>query len=112
MLTLTAVVVTARPVVGIYLIGFLTLFTDGTVSPWYPFLKNMSSWESILYLEQRMFISPFEVFLAIAVVVAWLLRLLIDGPSRPFIQGRLLWPLVAFGGFSCWGLRGGRRHRR
>jgi O-antigen ligase len=103
MLTLTAVVVTARPVVGIYLIGFLTLFTDGTVSPWYPFLKNMSSRESILYLNNAMFTSPFEVVLGIT-AVAWLLRLLIDRGGGTFVRGRLLWPMVAFGGFVLLGV--------
>ena len=103
MLMVTAVVLTARPVVGIYLIGFLSLFTDGAVSSWYPFLKNMSARESILYLGNAAILSPLEVVLAIT-TVAWLLRLLIDRGSGRFVRGALFWPMVVFGGLVLLGV--------
>ena len=103
MLMATAVVLTARPVVGMYLIGFLSLFTDGAVSSWYPFLKSMSARESILYLGNAAILSPLEVVLAIT-TVAWLLRLLIDRGSGRFVRGALFWPMVVFGGLVLLGV--------
>src|SRR5436305_2604186 len=39
-----------RPHYGIYLISGLSLVGDSLLDPWYPFVKNLSSAESLLYL--------------------------------------------------------------
>jgi hypothetical protein len=95
MLLLTAGLVVARPVAGIYLIGFFALFTDGAVSPWYPFTKNMSSHESILFINNAFILSPLEVLLALT-TVALLLRILLDRGSTRFVRASLFWPAMAF----------------
>lgn len=102
MLVLTAGLVIARPVAGIYLIGFFALLTDGAVSPWYPFTKNMSSHESVLFVSNALILSPLEVLLALT-VVAVLLRLLLDRGATRFVRGRLFWPFMAFLGFLLIG---------
>ena len=92
MLVLTAGLVIARPVAGIYLIGFFALLTDGAVSPWYPFTKNMSSHESVLFLGNALILSPLEVLLALTVVA-------VAPPPGPrprgarLVRGRLFWPV-------------------
>jgi O-antigen ligase len=102
MLVLTSGLVVARPVAGIYLIGFFALLTDGAVSPWYPFTKNMSSQESVLFVSNALILSPLEVVLGLT-LVAFVLRLLLDRGSTRFVRGRLFWPSTAFLGFLLVG---------
>jgi O-antigen ligase len=102
MLLLTTGLVVVRPVAGIYLIGFFALFTDGAVSPWYPFTKNMSSHESILYMGNAFVLSPLEVLVALT-TTALLVRLLLDRGSTKFVRAPLFWPAMAFLGFLFLG---------
>jgi O-Antigen ligase len=102
LLLLTAGLVVARPVAGLYLIGFFALLSDGAVSSWYPFTKNMSSHESILYVSNALILSPLEVLLALT-TVAFLLRVLLDRGSTRFVRGALFWPSMAFMGFLVLG---------
>ncbi len=103
MLLLISAVVAVKPIVGIYLVAFFTLFTDVSITPWFPFAKNMSSQESILYVGDQVIISPLEVVLAVT-TVAWLLRLLIDRTSTGFVRGRLLAPMLSFTAFLFLGI--------
>src|SRR5262245_39335011 len=80
MLFLTVGLVVARPVAGVYLIGFFSLFSDAAVSPWYPFTKNMSSHESVLYVSNALILTPLEVLLAL-MLVGLALRILVDRGS-------------------------------
>ena len=102
MLLITSIVVAVKPVAGVYIVVFFTLFTDSVVSPWYPFTKNLSSRESILFLSDAVAISPLEMVLAIT-MTAWLLRLFIDRRSITFVRGRLLVPMLVFVGFLFLG---------
>lgn len=97
MLLMASIVVAARPVAAIYLSTFFLLVTDAAISPTYPFGKNLSSSESMLFVAHGLIISPFELVLAIA-LVALLLRRLLDLPKVKLTRGGLLWPLMAFSG--------------
>jgi O-antigen ligase len=103
MLFLASIVVTFKPKFGLYLVAFFTLFTDGAVTSWFPFAKNMSSRESILYVSDSVILTPLEVVLAVT-TVAWLLRLCIDRASPRFVRGGLFRPVVVFSGFLLFGI--------
>jgi hypothetical protein len=103
MLLLASVLVTVSPVSGIYLVTFFTLMTDASISPSYPFAKNLSSRESILYVSDSLNLSPLELLLLLT-LSAWLLRLLLDRQSPPFVRGRLLRPVLIFTGFVVMGI--------
>jgi O-antigen ligase len=94
-----------RPTIGVYLIVFLTLVGDGVTTAWWPFTKNMSSRESILFVSDQLFLNPLEVLIG-ATTLAWLLHRLVD-PTWKLWRGRLFWPVLTFGAFVCFGfLRG------
>jgi|HigsolmetaAR202D_1030399.scaffolds.fasta_scaffold00165_8 hypothetical protein len=86
-----------RPVNGIFLITGFTLVSDQFLLYWYPFVKNMSSQESIFYLHSAVFISPFEVYLGLT-LLSWLSRMAAKGKYEIY-TGPLFWPALAF--FSC-----------
>jgi O-Antigen ligase len=102
MLLMAALIVAIKPVAGIYLSVFFLLVTDAAISPAYPFGKNMSSGESMLFIANSIFVSPFEVILAITVITL-ILRRLIDLPTVRIVRGGLFWPLMVFTGFLCIG---------
>jgi hypothetical protein len=114
MLLLATIVVTARPVAGLYLIGFFAFATDTAVSPWYPFTWNLSSRESVLYISNALYISPLEILL-IVTMASWLLRIWLDPASPATVRGRLLRPLLVFTAFVAVGFvygvgTGGQRY--
>lgn len=100
-LLLGAVCIIARPVIGIYLIVFLTLLGDAQLAWWYPFNKNLSSRESVLYVHDSLIFSPLELYLTLTTIV-WLLGRL-DPRRAPFERGTLLWPVLAFTAFVVLG---------
>lgn len=59
-----------RPVVGVYLIVFFALAGDSTLAPAYPFIKGLSSRESVLFVHDALVVSPLEVFL-VATFASW-----------------------------------------
>ncbi len=63
----TAIVV--LPILGVYGAVFLTMVGDTVTVPWYPFTKNLSSVESILFISDGLTMSPFELTIALTVVV-------------------------------------------
>ena len=80
-LVVACVAAFVRPVVGVYLIMFLTLVGDPVTMEWWPFTKNMSSRESILFVSDQLFLNPLEV-LAAFTMAAWLLQRLADPTWR------------------------------
>jgi len=102
-----------RPIIGVYLIMFLTLIGDNTTSTWYPFAKNMSSSESIFYVGDGVIVSPLEVFLVVT-MIAWLLNYQDRVGQqvrfgRQFRRGTLLYPLMGFTFFVLYGYLQGMR---
>jgi hypothetical protein len=113
LLLLLSVVVFARPVVGVYVVVAFTLLGDINTTPWYPFAKNFSSRESILFVSDQVIVSPLEYFLVLT-TASWLLRAISEARWR-FHAGVLLRPVVVFAGFVVLGLlyglaRGGTRN--
>jgi O-antigen ligase len=100
-LMLACVCAFLRPAAGIYVLVFLTMVGDVVTMPWWPFTKNMSSRESILYVNDNLFLNPLEVLAAIT-MIAWLLRSVAD-PTWRFVRGRMFWPILIFTGFVVFG---------
>jgi O-antigen ligase len=101
------VAVLSRPVRGVYIIMFFTLIGDNASASWYPFAKNMSSTESIFFVDDSVIISPLEVFLVVT-TIAWLLNYN-DRVGRRFHRGTLLIPLLGFTFFVLYGYVQGMR---
>ncbi len=83
-----------RPRYGVYQIVGFTLAGDSLLTPWFPFAKNFSSWESALYLHDAVVFSPVELFLvltAVSVMISWISR------RQPTLRtGQLFWPALFF----------------
>jgi hypothetical protein len=80
----------------------LTLIADTITVAWFPFNKNLSSWESIMYLSNGVSLSPLEI------TVMWGLGVTayrnLGRTGRPFVGSPLVPAFVAFGGFIVFGL--------
>jgi O-antigen ligase len=106
------VVCVTRPVWGVYLAVGLAMLGDAAIWPSYPFTKNLSSPESILYVANGISVSPLDLFIG-ALILGWVFQML---ATRTWVlyRGRLFRPMVAFTAFLfvgvLWGLgRGGDR---
>jgi hypothetical protein len=97
-----AVCIFYQPRYGIYLILGLTLVADRALLPWYPFVKNLSSWESLMYLHSSLIISPLETYIVFT-ALAWLGRMAFERRIR-IHTGLLFWPAVLFLAFITYGL--------
>jgi O-antigen ligase len=95
-----------RPTIGVYTIVSMTLIGDIVTTAWWPFTKNLSSRESILYLTDSVSINPLEI-LVFVTTVSWLLQRLVD-PTWRFRRGALFWPLMVFTGFVFVGVFRGK----
>jgi hypothetical protein len=101
-LVLGLVWVVLRPSVGVYAVIGFALVGDISTTPWYPFGKNFSSAESILFISDGLILNPAEVFLLVT-TASWLVRRIGD-PSWIFHRGALLAPIAAFSTFVVLGL--------
>lgn len=97
-----AALILYQPRVGLYLTVFLTLVGDSTLLPWYPFVKNFSSQESLLYLDDALIINPLETYL-ILLFISWWGRGAMQRKTA-FFTGPLFWPAVVFMVFVGLGL--------
>jgi len=68
------ILIILQPRYGLYLILFFSLLGDSFLMPWYPFVKNFSSSESIFYVQDTLIFSPAEAYLVL-VLLSWGLRL-------------------------------------
>jgi hypothetical protein len=98
-------VILIKPRYGLYLVVFLTLAGDFRLTPWYPFTKNFSSFESLLYLHDAVIVSPLETYLGF-LYVSWLGRGAMQRKMH-FYRGPLFWPTIAFSAFMTFGLAWG-----
>jgi O-antigen ligase len=101
-LLLTALAWMAKPIVGMHLILLFTLFGDYVTISWFPFAKNLSSVESLLFVSNQLTISPLECTLGFASVCLLLRHL--ARHEHPVVIGPLLRPLLIFTGFVFFGL--------
>lgn len=99
---LGVVIIFVQPRYGIYLLIFLSLVGDGTLTYSLPFTKNFSSAESLLYLSDALIVSPLETYILLT-FVSWLGR---GAMQRKIIFYRceLFWPALAFISFIVFGL--------
>ncbi|MEF3273679.1 MAG: O-antigen ligase family protein [Chloroflexus sp.] len=91
-----------QPRFGLYAILGLTLFGDRSLHPWYPFTKNLSSRESIMYLTDSFSFSPQELTIMWTLVV-WFVRAAAERRLRIHF-GPLFWPATIFLVFNTIGL--------
>jgi O-antigen ligase len=105
-LVLAVLACSLRPRVGVYVIVSLTLIGDIVTTSWWPFTKNLSSKESILYLTDSVSVNPLEIML-VATTVSWLLQRLVD-PTWRFNRGALFTPVMLFSAFVIFGFVRGK----
>lgn len=91
-----------RPTNGVYLILFFSLIGDALLAPWYPFVKNLSSVESLFYLGDQFIFSPLEIYLGLT-LISWLGRAAFQRKIRIYL-GPLFWPSMIFMAFVIIGL--------
>lgn len=92
-----------NPRYGLYLTIGLSLVSDRTLAYWYPFVKNFSSHESLLFLHNAAIVSPLELFLCL-VYVSWLGRFIVQRKPLKLYFGPLFWPPMIFIAFISFGL--------
>jgi hypothetical protein len=79
----------------------LTLTGDLATVAWFPFDKNLSSWESIMFLSNGVPIRPIEIVVAWALMVTMFRNVQTTG--RPFTRTPLILPLAAFSALTVLG---------
>ena len=93
LLILTIAAWIVRPRLGLHLTVAFALLGDFVTAPWFPFTKNLSSRESLLYVADSLTVSPLELTLAVAVVALILRRI---ATRQRLVTGPLWRPLIAF----------------
>jgi hypothetical protein len=91
-----------RPRYGLYLILCFGLIGDNNLLSWFPFIKNFSSGESLLYLHPTVIFSPMETYVVL-VLFSWLIRGVVRR-KLDFYRGPLFWPAVVFMFFVALGM--------
>ncbi|MBE2221667.1 MAG: O-antigen ligase family protein [Anaerolineae bacterium] len=99
---LGAVTIILQPRYGIYLVLFLTLVGDARMIPWFPFAKNFSSGESLLFLHNAAIFSPLEAYLVL-ILISWLGRMAMQRKIKLYL-GPLFLPTLVFSSFIAYGL--------
>lgn len=104
------IVCLAKPTWGVYFTVALALLGDSSIFPSYPFTKNLSSRESVLFVDDGLPVSPLDLLIA-ALVCGWLASMLATRQWR-LRRGRLFAPVAVLAAFTLvglvWGLgRGG-----
>jgi len=97
---------------GVYLIVGLSLAGDALLTPWFPFNKNLSSIESLLYAGRALSFSPLEITIGLTFAV-WILRMAFERKWE-IVLSPLLVPVASFTVFAIVGIvygfgRGGDR---
>ncbi len=96
------VIIMVQPRYGVYLIIFFALAGDALLMYWYPFTKNFSSGESLLYLNNAVYMSPMESYLGLT-FISWLGRAAAQRKWK-FHIGPLFWTAILFISFIVLGL--------
>ena len=82
-----------NPILGLYAIVFFTLIGDSITTNWFPFAKNLSSSESLLYLSDKLTLSPLEILIGVTFAF-WLIN--VAGSGRTVIRGPVFTAAAAF----------------
>jgi hypothetical protein len=101
-LSMCAAAVLYRPRFGVYLLIGLGLAGDASLTPWFPFAKNFSSRESLLYINDAIIISPLEAFLGLT-FFSWFIHSFSTNRKR-FYRGPLFLPAMIFLCFVIFGI--------
>ena len=91
-----------RPRYGVYIFLFLSVMGDSTMMPWYPFVKDLSSAESLLYINHSLNFSPLEACLVLT-FLAWLGHAAVERQWTMRL-GRLFGPVAVFLAFVVLGM--------
>lgn len=91
-----------EPRYGIYLILFFSLAGDSVLLYWYPFTKNLSSAESLMYLSNALIVNPAEIFMLLT-FISWFGRDLALHKIK-FYKSQLVQPTLIFILFITFGL--------
>lgn len=90
-----------RPRASLYATILLTTVSDASTVWWFPFAKNLSSWESIAYIADPVSISPLEISLVIGFTVTAIRNY--AETRRLFVRTPLTWPVLTFTAFVLYG---------
>jgi hypothetical protein len=95
-----------RPILGLYSIVFFTLIGDAITVNWFPFGKNLSSRESLLYLSDSLTLSPLEILVASTFAF-----FVVDaiGARKRIVTGPIFYATAAFTAFVAFGFMIGIR---
>jgi hypothetical protein len=102
MLFVVVALAIVRPRLAIYPIVFFAVLGDPVTAPWYPFTKNLSSQESILFISNGISFTPLELCLG-ALFLGWILQR-VGQRGVPVLKGRLYRPIMVFTLFLVFGL--------
>ena len=91
-----------NPRYGVYMILGLALMGDQVLLFWYPFTKNFSSPESLMFLSRAVNFSPLESYITLT-FFAWFGRMAVERRFR-FYKGPLFWFALLFSLFITMGL--------
>ena len=91
-----------KPRYGIYLVVCFGLAGDTILSPWFPFVKNFSSRESLLFVDDALIINPLETYLVL-IYLSWFIHS-VSQRKLQIYRGVLLPPILAFMIFVIFGL--------
>lgn len=90
-----------EPRYGVYLVLAFGLMGDGVLTPWFPFVKNFSSAESLLFVNNALIINPLETYVLVT-YISWLGRSAMRRKIT-FYAGSLFWPALIFTAFIMFG---------
>jgi O-antigen ligase len=94
-----------RPRATLYATLFLTAVSDIVTVWWFPFVKNLSSRESISFVSDALTVSPLELSLYLGFGISTMR--LFANTKKILPRTELTWPLVAFSGFVVFGFFNG-----
>ncbi len=90
-----------RPRATLYATLFLVAVSDRVTVTWFPFVKNLSSRESISFVADALTISPLDITLAAGALLSCLRHYAQTGKVLP--RTPLTWPIVVFTAFVVYG---------
>ena len=91
-----------NPRYGLYVMFFFGMMADANLLRTYPFNRNFSSGESILFVGGAYIFSPLELFIALT-YISWLGQAAFRRKLK-FHMTPMFWPIMTFAAFMVYGL--------